>query len=178
MTCQTERMGLVLDIITKAAREGRKCPTDRQMRRAVGYHSQSGISKAITALADMGCIEYRRRGQWRVFYVPSIDRCTADHRDSLTDMVNRAALVFDTTTKDILSNSQFPEHVRARWAIMLTAFELGYPFTGIGRALNRDHSTVMYGVDQCYLWMARDVPFRNRVTRLQSHFIVQEAVAA
>lgn len=177
MTNTTERWGKVLEIITQAALEGRKCPTDQFISLAAGYRKGS-VGKAIAALVDMGCIEFRRRGQWRVFYVPSVDRCTADHRDNLWPMVERAAKVFDTTTKDILSDSRFREHVRARWAIMITAFELGYPFCGIGRALNRDHSTVMHGVDRAYYMMPRDLAFRNRVTRLQSYFLPQKALAA
>jgi chromosomal replication initiation ATPase DnaA len=172
----TGRIGIVLELITQAAIEGRKCPTDRFLSRASGY-KVSGLSKALNALVDLGCIEYRRRGQWRVIYVPSVDRCTADHRDNLQPMVERAARIFDTTTKDIVSSSRFREHIRARWAIMLTASELGYPFCGIGRALNRDHSTVMYGVEKAYYFMGRDLAFRNRVVRLQSHFLPQ-AVAA
>lgn len=38
------------------------------------------------------------------------------------------------------------EHVPARYQAMRRAYEAGYSTTQIGRALNRDHTTVLYAI--------------------------------
>lgn len=38
--------------------------------------------------------------------------------------------------------------VQCRWAIAQAARRLGYPYAAIGRALNRDHTSIIYAVNQ------------------------------
>lgn len=55
----------------------------------------------------------------------------------------------DTTVKDILSNSRFRAHVAARQEAMHRLHvELGMSVSAVGRRLNKDHTTVRWGVAQ------------------------------
>jgi chromosomal replication initiation ATPase DnaA len=48
--------------------------------------------------------------------------------------------------KRLRSSDRTTKIVRVRWAIAKAAVGLGYTYSEVGRALNRDHSSIMYAV--------------------------------
>lgn len=173
-----EKTADALRFITEAALANRACPSNEEIARVAGFGTSSTASKCVRFLCDQGRIEYRRRGTDRVVYVKSVDRCTFDVHQGVHNIVSRAAAVFDTTVRDILSDSKFREHVRARWAVMLVATEIGYPPTTLGRAVSRNHATVNYGLGEARRLSDRSIAYRNQLTRLRSYFLPEEELAA
>lgn len=54
----------------------------------------------------------------------------------------------------------------ARWAVMLALRNQGLSFPRIGRIVNRDHTTVIYGVNQARLLRSRDADFIALLERM------------
>ena len=78
-------------------------------------------------------------------------------RVRIADVVQAATTVFGLRLSQITGPSRFVEVVHARQAVMLVAREHGHAFMAIGRALRKDHTTVMHGAE---------APLRARLARL------------
>lgn len=63
---------------------------------------------------------------------------------TITDVARFIAPDFGTTTNQILSGNQAREATDARQALCYAAHLLGHSYSSIGRAIERDHSTVMH----------------------------------
>lgn len=59
-----------------------------------------------------------------------------------------AAVEFGVRIDEIMSSLRKPRVVQARWAVMGLLRQRGYSHSEIGRLLDRDHTTVMHGVDR------------------------------
>lgn len=79
-----------------------------------------------------------------------------------------AAIEFGVPRSVILSTSRKTNCVRARQAVMLIACELtSLSLPGIGKRLNRDHSTVIHGRDQALWRVGWDADYAAQVERLR-----------
>ena len=63
-------------------------------------------------------------------------------------MLERASLLSGFTIPQLTGAQRHRGVVRARWAVMLALHRLGWSTVLIGRVLDRDHTTVMYGLRQ------------------------------
>ena len=64
----------------------------------------------------------------------------------LAQLVAKAADEADITLQRLRSPVKRADIVRVRWNIAREARRLNYSYSTIGRALNRDHTTVIYGI--------------------------------
>ena len=71
---------------------------------------------------------------------PALTRLTAH------EIIDRVATLHDVDTADITGPSRSPEHCEARRCVMRELKAKGWSTPRIGRLLNRDHSTVVYGL--------------------------------
>lgn len=61
-------------------------------------------------------------------------------------IIQRAAALMDIDEVDITSDDREPLLCEIRWAIMQVMRDEGFSYPQIGRALLRDHGTVVHGV--------------------------------
>ena len=73
----TPRQRRLLDIITKAARAGRVCPTNKTIAEMDGLASASAVADTISRLQRKGLIEVERFNRARIIYLPDLDLQTA-----------------------------------------------------------------------------------------------------
>lgn len=103
--------------------------------------------------------------------VPAVDAIRARLADlaepgrPILSVVRKAAAITGVPVSDILSPSRQAAICWVRWAVMLAASER-HSFAGIGRALGRDHTTVIAGVKRARGLRAKDVPFALLVEAL------------
>ena len=79
----------------------------------------------------------------------AIDACNAVfvlHRSTVLKIVDAVAEATGIPAKHILSKSRTAPVARARQIVMYEARKAGLSYPQIGRALGRDHSTVVMGV--------------------------------
>ena len=74
--------GAVLDIITAAARDGRVCPSNDEICRAMGYASTASAVRIINALADAGAIAVERYQRGRKVTIIATGESTAQPADA------------------------------------------------------------------------------------------------
>jgi hypothetical protein len=68
----------------------------------------------------------------------------AEWQGALADAVAQS----EVSAAELLSNCQKRKTAWARQDLMADLYELGYSYSQIGRALGRDHSTILYGIAQ------------------------------
>ena len=83
-----------------------------------------------------------------------------------SDIVKEGARIFNVCDKDIYKDTRFTEIMRARKALYLALFMRGASKSKIGQVMNRDHSTVMYGLKAAGVLMERDAEFKSKVEYL------------
>ena len=76
----------------------------------------------------------------------SMPRFADSPADVLRRAINHAAEHHGVTVADIKGRSRLGPVVAARQDVFLALREAGWSFPRIGRAMGRDHSTVMHGV--------------------------------
>ena len=76
----------------------------------------------------------------------SIPRFADSPADVLRRAINRAAEHHGVTVAEIKGRSRLGPAAAARQDVFLALREAGWSFPRIGRAMGRDHSTVMHGV--------------------------------
>ena len=76
----------------------------------------------------------------------SIPRFADSPADVLRRAINRAAEHHGVTVAEIKGRSRLGRAAAARQDVFLALREAGWSFPRIGRAMGRDHSTVMHGV--------------------------------
>lgn len=89
-------------------------------------------------------------------------------RATFSELRAAASLLFDTSEADIMLKSRFPQHVRARQALMSALRLRGKSFPEIGILMKRDHSTCHSGHAEAQSLCARDPVFAGAVARLVS----------
>lgn len=70
------------------------------------------------------------------------------HLEDLDELLDRVARSLGHTLERLRGPSRAKPIVNARWIAMAEAREAGFTYHEIGRALCRDHTTVIHGVRQ------------------------------
>ncbi len=99
-----------------------------------------------------------------VMPVPMMESPVSNQR--ISSILIAVSLAFNVTRREILSHRRGREHMRARHAAYLLVRDLtDYSFPRIGRALNRDHSSVFYGAKRAQRMLVEDGDFASLVQR-------------
>lgn len=99
---------------------------------------------------------------------PGVRRPTAYGIMPVRRIIAQAERVFGHPASKLVGHERARPLVRARHAIMLVAYEIGWTSSHIGRVLNkRDHSTILHGRDQARMWLERDPDYLARVEVLR-----------
>ena len=69
-------------------------------------------------------------------------------RTTIRAIIRDASVLTGIPVPDIIGHKRTKEFVRVRQAVMWEARRQGYSLPQIGRALNRDHTTVIHGLRQ------------------------------
>lgn len=88
-------------------------------------------------------------------------------RTRVADILAISAYVFQLPLDRLKSHQRFKPLCRARFACYYVAREQGHSFPAVGRVMDRDHSTVLYGARQADMLLERDEIFRARVKRVR-----------
>ena len=103
---------------------------------------------------------------------PSYMQAPAPHEPDIFRQHRVIAAVVDLLgipRSELLGANQTKSHVRGRWALMYVLRSLGWSSPQIGRALgNRDHTTVLYGVNRAEALLATDREFAGLVRRIEA----------
>ncbi len=87
----------------------------------------------------------------------------------VTQIVARAAELFDTTSTAIIVPSRLRKHTRPRFAVAFAAKASKRSMSDIAPRLGyRDHTAVRYAVSQCAEWCRRDPAYLANVEALVS----------
>ncbi len=79
---------------------------------------------------------------YRELQKPSVTEGQAD----LGLLLNRVAIDTETSIGELAGRTRTERLVRARWEFFRRAREQGFTWHAIGRAVNRDHSTVLHAL--------------------------------
>lgn len=79
------------------------------------------------------------------------------------DLINKCCELFCVHQRDLLGDYRFRFVARARQALYLALRRRGWSYHRIGQLLNRDHSTVMYGVQIALEIERRDPEYARKV---------------
>lgn len=90
------------------------------------------------------------------------------HYSTVEACMAAATRVFGFPRWQLVGRTQLRNIVRARQAAMWAACELGFSLPEIGRRLDRDHTTVLHGRDQCKNIQSRDTAYREACERVMS----------
>ena len=83
-----------------------------------------------------------------------------------SDFVNAAAEMFCVHPRDLVSHYRFDFLMMPRFALYKALRMRGWSYPEIGRLLNRDHSTIIYGVGRAEWKMERDADYAAKVKTL------------
>ena len=76
-------------------------------------------------------------------------------------MISRAAAAVGEPVTVLMGDNRARKLAQARWAVMLGLRHAGWSTSRIGRALRRDHTTVMSGLERGKALMAHDRDFQR-----------------
>lgn len=76
-------------------------------------------------------------------------------------LISRAADAVGEPVAVLLGDNRARKLAQARWAVMLVLRHAGWSTSRIGRALRRDHTTVMSGLERGRALMGNDSDFRR-----------------
>ncbi|RIV79553.1 helix-turn-helix domain-containing protein [Pelagerythrobacter aerophilus] len=164
----------LLRYLRELARAGQPCPLNRDLAAHLGA-SADGISEALTQLRDLNRIAIERVGNRRIVTLLGEGIATADPRPApepivvrprVREIIDTASRIFDVPAKDIASASRLRMHSTPRQVVCYVASQRGWRSTEIGRVLQRDHSTVLYGLDRVRARRAADAEFAAKVAEL------------
>lgn len=77
--------------------------------------------------------------------------------------VYAAAIVFKVAPEHIVGLSRRPEVAMVRQAATVAAQQYGYSLAGIGRALNRDHTTILSGINRALQRAGQDEEYAKKL---------------
>ncbi len=163
-----------LEVLKKRVRSSAaKCLIDEAVLEFIAHHFNQSTRETIGALNQI-LLLYRDEA----VTVDLNEAKTAlksrlqDHSRSrvatLDDAINAGAESFGLTRAEITGRAQPQRIVRARHAIVYCAREvLGESFPRIGKALSRDHTTVMSSYRRAQALIERDKAFQEGVRRIR-----------
>lgn len=163
-----------LEVLKKRVRSSvAKCVIEEPVLEFIAHHFNQSTRETIGALNQL-LLLYRDED-----VVVDLDEAKTalksrlqDHSRSriatLDDAINAGAESFGLTRAEITGRAQPQRIVRARHAIVYCAREvLGESFPRIGKALSRDHTTVMSSYRRAQALIERDKAFQDGVRRIR-----------
>lgn len=78
-------------------------------------------------------------------------------------LVDLAAEIFGVHPRDLMGKYRFGFITRPRFALYKALHLRGWSYSAIGRFMDRDHSTIIYGVERADYLMERDQMFADCV---------------
>jgi len=84
----------------------------------------------------------------------------------IAEVIDEASRLFHVHKRDITGPYRYNFLMPVRFALFRAFRERGLSYPHIGRIMNRDHSTVMYGVERAGYMMERDADYADKVNRL------------
>lgn len=103
----------------------------------------------------------------------------ADQRDAASAIIGLqeyAAGLFRVTRDALVSRRRTDKLARARWALMLVYYEMGWSYSRIALAVNRaDHTTAIHGVKRAVELCNTDASYRDTVNILRDTQEVRKA---
>lgn len=163
----------VYRIICAAADQGASCPTDTQLCKATHY-GLTAVRKAIADLIYQGRIARMNSDKTaRVFFVADTGKQTAPHHPSsqgsrpLEQIIAICAKAAALTPADLRSPARLPIYNRPRIICYYIANKLGWSTVAIGRALGRDHGTVLSMIGTVEARIKKDWIFAMLLERTQ-----------
>lgn len=87
--------------------------------------------------------------------------------------VKRRSYDFGYAWSDMISNSRKRELVEIRFMVMKYLHDAGFSYTKIGRILQRDHATVIYGVRRCQELAEIDRRYAKEWRRFAKSYLAQ-----
>lgn len=88
------------------------------------------------------------------------------HQLYLESLLAKAEEVFGVSEKVILSKDRRRQVVEARQALMYALHRSNFKLHAIGKMLNRDHTTVMYGIEVVKNLQQTDKEFAEKLNKL------------
>ena len=85
---------------------------------------------------------------------------------SHAEIVKEAERLFKVHRRDILGSSRYGFVVQVRHAVFLALRLRGNSFPQVGRYLDRDHSTIIYGCRKAHAQMQIDPEYREKIKAL------------
>lgn len=147
------RLARLYALLCEAADEGRACPDNSEIAKALGYKLSSNASRSIRALHTGGLIRFEViRGHRRVQIVatgawtalPFEAPAEGARRRTVHEIIEIVARTAGMTPAEITSPSRLKLYTRPRKIVCHFARQEGWSFTQIGRALGgRDSTTVI-----------------------------------
>lgn len=83
-----------------------------------------------------------------------------------SDYVKAAAEMFHVHPRDLVSHYRFNFLMLPRFALYKALRLRGWSYPQIGRLLDRDHSTIIYGIQRADYYMERDPGYAAKVKAL------------
>lgn len=99
---------------------------------------------------------------WPNWYRPNLRR--------RFDVVERVCSEFGVTREELRGSGTKRELVTARWIAMTMLRERGLSYHSVGRLINRDHSSIMHGVNRLPDLLNRNPHLAGVVERLRMGF--------
>ncbi|MEM8772600.1 MAG: DnaA/Hda family protein [Pseudomonadota bacterium] len=163
-----------LDILKKRfASSSAKCQITDEALEFIAHHFGQSTREAIGALNQILLI-YRDEAEVvgldgaKVILKSRLEDQRSRRIVNMEDAISAGAEAFGLTEADILGRAQPQRIVRARHAIVWCAREvLAESFPRIGKALNRDHTTVMSSYRRAQALIERDKSFQDGVKRIR-----------
>lgn len=160
----------MLRMIVAAAEEGRACPSNEEFCIALGCKARCTAWQYLTKLEADRRIRIIGRGRDRIVRVMLTGKETAAHSNmSAFKAIEAAALIWKVPVKTITGKGRFKGIIHPRFAASLAAVEMGATYSKTGRMMGgRDHSTIVYAVDQAREMEKRDPRFAAAMARLRT----------
>jgi len=87
-------------------------------------------------------------------------------------LIKLLAQELDTTHKQLISKSQKQQNVHNRAICYFIFRSKGYQVIRIGKLFNRDHTTVVHGLEILKYDMSKNIDLKKRVYKLQSKYVL------
>lgn len=89
---------------------------------------------------------------------------------SISEVKRVVAKTFSVTVETLEGPDRHDEIVKPRWIAFAISRELGFKLNFIGKAFNRDHGTILYGVEEAYKRCDVDCAFKAQLNWCRKRF--------
>lgn len=86
----------------------------------------------------------------------------------IMDFVRVGGELFDVSPEEIMSHRRSRKTVKARYAIQKAMSLRGNSTSGIGRMMDRDHTTIMHALRKADMWSENDPVYKERIEQIAS----------